>query len=102
MPTPTDHATSSCLSITHAQYSANSLLENQTAPSRPDTTNAVANASAKPPSGPITVALLAPIAIKPVWGSRICAPRSYVPDVAIAPPFSSKTFKITFAYFFIR
>ena len=46
---------------------------------------AVASASHKAPLGPTIVADFAPIAIIPVKGSLMCAPRSYVPDVAIAP-----------------
>ena len=50
-------------SITHAEYSDNSGVVNQTPPSRPATISAVASASTIVPFGPITVADFAPIAI---------------------------------------
>ena len=59
----------------------------------PSTTTAVASASARPPSGPTTVAEIAPIAGSPPRGSMMCPPLSYVPLVAIAPSNISKTFK---------
>ena len=63
------HAVSECLSTTQHEYCANSSFENQDVPSLPETIKAVANASAIPASGPVTVADLAPTAIVLLCGS---------------------------------
>ena len=68
-----------------------SWVATQFAPSRPPTTRAVDRISARPACGATTVADRAPAAGRPVAGSTMWSPRSYAPDVAIAPSNTSST-----------
>src|SRR6266550_5882165 len=67
---------------TSASYSSTSAI--QRTPAAPMTTTAVAYASAQVNEGPVTVALKARDAGRPVKGSMTWAPRSAVPEVATA------------------